>query len=156
MRVTVGQPVPDFSAVATGDQIVRLSELRGRPVVLYFYPKDHTSGCTVEGQQFRDLHDRFAALNAVVFGASRDNPSSHARFRAQQGFPFHLIADTDQALCQLFEVLKPKKMYGKNVVGVERSTFLIDSAGVLRREWRKVKPDGHAAEVLAAVGAMSS
>ncbi|QQS55348.1 MAG: peroxiredoxin [Candidatus Competibacteraceae bacterium] len=156
MSVTVGQPVPDFSAVATGDRIVRLSELRGHLVILYFYPKDNTSGCTLEGQQFRDLHDRFTALNAVVFGASRDSLRSHDRFRAQQNFPFHLIADTDQTLCQLFGVLQPKKMYGKDVVGVQRSTFLIDSEGVPRREWRKVKPDGHAAEVLAAVESMAS
>ena len=155
MSVTVGQPVPDFSAVTT-DGAVRLSELRNRLVILYFYPKDNTSGCTVEGQQFRDLHDRFAALGAVVFGASRDSLRSHERFRARQNFPFHLIADTDQALCRLFGVLEPKKMYGKNVVGVQRSTFLIDAEGVPRREWRKVKPDGHAAEVLAAAESLAS
>ena len=155
MSVTVGQPVPDFSAVTT-DGTMRLSELRGHQVILYFYPKDNTSGCALEGQQFRDLHDRFTALNAVVLGASRDSLRSHDRFRAQQSFPFPLIADTDQTLCQQFGVLQPKKMYGKDVVGVQRSTFLIDSEGVLRREWRKVKPDGHAAEVLAAVESLTS
>ncbi|MBE2294639.1 MAG: peroxiredoxin [Phycisphaerales bacterium] len=151
MSVTVGQPIPDFNAAATDGRIVQLLELRGQPVILYFYPKDNTSGCTLEGQQFRDLYDRFAALDAAVFGISRDSLRSHDRFRAQQGFPFPLIADTDQNLCRLFEVLKPKKMYGKDVVGLERSTFLIDAEGVLRQEWRKVKPDGHAAEVLAAL-----
>ena len=151
MSVRVGQPVPDFSVAATGDRTVRLSELRGRQVVLYFYPKDHTPGCTVEGQQFRDLHDRFTALNVLVFGVSRDSLRSHENFRAKHGFPFHLLADTDEALCELFEVLKLKKLYGKESIGVERSTFLIDENGVLRREWRKVKVDGHAEAVLAAV-----
>lgn len=151
MSVSVGQPVPDFSAAATGDQTLRLSDLRGRRVVLYFYPRDHTPGCTVEGQQFRDLHDRFAAANAVIFGVSRDSLRSHENFRAKHGFPFHLIADTDETLCELFEVLKLKKLYGKESIGVERGTFLIDETGVLRREWRKVKVDGHAEAVLAAV-----
>lgn len=154
MTVTVGQAIPDFSAVATDGRVVQLLELRGQPVILYFYPKDNTSGCTLEGQQFRDLYERFVALDAAVFGVSRDSLRSHERFRAQQGFPFPLIADTDQNLCRLFEVLKPKKMYGKDVVGLERSTFLIDAEGVLRQEWRKVKPDGHAAEVLATLKAL--
>ena len=151
MSVTLGQPVPDFSAAATGDRTVRLSDLRGRRVVLYFYPRDHTPGCTVEGQQFRDLHDRFAAANVVIFGVSRDSLRSHENFRAKHGFPFHLIADADETLCELFEVLKLKKLYGKESIGVERGTFLIDETGVLRREWRKVKVDGHAEAVLAAV-----
>lgn len=151
MSVSPGQPVPDFSAIATGGQTVRLSELRGRRVVLYFYPKDNTPGCTVEGQQFRDLHDRFVAANAVVFGVSRDSPRSHDGFRAKHGFPFHLLSDGDGALCALFDVIKPKKLYGKPSLGVERSTFLIDADGALRREWRKVKADGHAAQVLAVV-----
>ena len=154
MTVTIGQAIPDFSAVATDGRVVQLLELRGQPVILYFYPKDNTSGCTLEGQQFRDLYERFVALDAAVFGVSRDSLRSHERFRAQQGFPFPLIADTDQNLCRLFEVLKPKKMYGKDVVGLERSTFLIDAEGVLRQEWRKVKPDGHAAEVLATLKAL--
>jgi thioredoxin-dependent peroxiredoxin len=153
MSISVGQPVPDFSVTATGDRTVRLSALRGRRVVLYFYPKDHTPGCTVEGQQFRDLHDRFAALNVLVFGVSRDTLRSHENFRAKHGFPFHLLADTDETLCELFEVLKLKKLYGKESISVERSTFLIDENGVLRREWRKVKVDGHAEAVLAAIEA---
>jgi peroxiredoxin Q/BCP len=154
MSVSVDQPVPDFSAAATGGRTVRLSELRGHRVVLYFYPKDNTPGCTVEGQQFRDLHQRFAALNAVVLGASRDSLRSHENFRAKYDFPFPLLADADETLCRLFDVLKLKKLYGRESLGVERSTFLIDANGVLRREWRKVKADGHAAEVLAAVEAL--
>ena len=154
MSVSVDQPVPDFSAAATGGRTVRLSELRGRRVVLYFYPKDNTPGCTVEGQQFRDLHQRFAALNAVVLGASRDSLRSHENFCAKYDFPFPLLADADETLCRLFDVLKLKKLYGRESLGVERSTFLIDANGMLRREWRKVKVDGHAAEVLAAVEAL--
>ena len=156
MSVSVGQPVPDFSATATDGQTVRLSGLRGRWVVLYFYPRDNTPGCTVEGQQSRDLHDRFDALDTVVFGISRDSLRSHDTFRARHGFPFHLIADADETLCKLFGVLKLKKLYGKESVGVERSTFLIDAEGVLRREWRKVKVDGHAQAVLAAVEALAT
>lgn len=154
MSVSVGQAVPDFSAAATGDRTVCLPELRGRPVVLYFYPRDNTPGCAAEGQQFRDLHERFAALNAAVFGVSRDGLRSHENFRAKHGFPFPLLADVDETLCRLFDVIKLKRNYGKEALGVERSTFLIDADGVLRREWRKVKIDGHAAEVLAAVEAL--
>lgn len=156
MSLSLGQPVPDFGGAATSGQTVRLSELRGRRVVLYFYPRDNTPGCTVEGQQFRDLHDRFNALDTVVLGISRDSLRSHDGFRAKHGFPFHLIADTDEALCRLFDVIKLKKLYGKESLSVERSTFLIDADGVLRREWRKVKVDGHAQAVLAAVEAMAT
>lgn len=155
MSVSVGQLVPDFSVAATGDQTVQLSDLAGRWAVLYFYPRDNTPGCTLEGQQFRELHAQFLALNAVVFGVSRDSLPRHDRFRAQHDFPFHLIADPDESLCQLFEVIKLKKHYGKEALGVERSTFLIDVHGVLRREWRKVKVDGHAAEVLAAIASLA-
>ncbi len=153
-KISVGQPIPDFSAVATSDRIVRLAELRGQRLALYFYPRGNTPGCTVEGQQFRDLHPQFAALNTVIFGVSRDSVSSHEKFCAKQGFPFDLIADTDETLCRLFDVIKLKKNYGKEALGVERSTFLIDESGVLRREWRKVKTNGHAAVVLAAVEAL--
>jgi thioredoxin-dependent peroxiredoxin len=149
MRVTIGQPVPEFSATATGGQTVRLIDLRGQRLVLYFYPRDNTPGCTVEGQQFRDLYPRFVALNTAIFGVSRDSLSLHDRFRAKHGFPFALISDGDADLCRLFDVIKLKKNYGKEALGVERSTFLIDETGVLRREWRKVKADGHAAAVLA-------
>ncbi len=151
MAIAIGEVVPEFSAAASAGQTVTLSALRGRPVVLYFYPRDNTPGCTREGEQFRDLHERFAALGAQVFGVSRDSLRSHDRFRAQHGFPFQLIADTDETLCRLFDVIKLKKQYGKEALGVERSTFLIDAEGVLRREWRKVKVDGHAARVLDAV-----
>ncbi len=154
MSATVGQPVPDFSAVATRDQTVRLSDLRGQRWVLYFYPKDNTPGCTVEGQQFRDLYERFTALNTRILGVSRDSLRSHENFRAKQNFPFDLIADTDETLCKLFDVIKLKKNYGKETLGVERSTFLIDESGVLRREWRKVKTANHAVVVLAAIEAL--
>lgn len=156
MRVEIGQTVPDFSAPATGDQTVQLSALRGHSVVLYFYPRDNTPGCTTEAQQFRDLHERFLAADAIVFGISRDSLRSHGMFRAKHGLPFHLIADVDEKLCQLFNVIKLKKHYGKETLGVERSTFLIDAEGVLRREWRKVKVDGHAAAVLVALTSSSS
>ena len=149
--IAIDQPVADFSAVATGAQTIRLAALRGRHVVLYFYPKDNTPGCTLEGQKFRDNHGAFVALNAVILGVSRDGLKTHENFRTKQGFPFHLISDKEATLCKRFAVLKPKKMYGKEVIGVERSTFLIDRHGVLRRVWRHVKADGHAAEVLAAL-----
>ncbi len=155
MSVSVGQIVPEFSAAATGERRISLSELRGKRVALYFYPKDNTSGCTTEGQQFRDLYDRFSALNTVILGVSRDSVRSHENFRAKHAFPFPLLADTDETLCRLFDVIKLKKNYGKEALGVERSTFLIDAEGVLRQEWRKVKVDGHAAQVLAAVEALS-
>ncbi len=155
MSVSVGQIVPEFSAAATGERRISLSELRGKRVALYFYPKDNTSGCTTEGQQFRDLYDRFSTLNTVILGVSRDSVRSHENFRAKHAFPFPLLADTDETLCRLFNVIKLKKNYGKEALGVERSTFLIDAEGVLRQEWRKVKVDGHAAQVLAAVEALS-
>lgn len=150
-KIALNQPVPDFSTLATANQTVSLAEYKGKYVVLYFYPKDNTPGCTLEGQQFRDLYPKFTAHNAVIFGVSRDSLKTHDNFRTKQGFPFHLISDNDETLCQLFDVLKPKTMFGKESVGVERSTFLIDAQGVLRREWRKVKADGHAEEVLTAL-----
>lgn len=151
MNVSIGNLVPDFTIAATGDTTVTLSALRGSKVVLYFYPKDATPGCTLESQQFRDLNDQFSAAGAVIFGISRDNLKSHERFRSNECLPFALLSDGDEALCRLFDVIKSKNMYGKQVLGIERSTFLIDGDGVLRQEWRKVKPEGHAAEVLAAV-----
>lgn len=150
-RVEIGQAVPDFSVAATDGQSVQLSALRGHSVVLYFYPRDNTPGCTMEAQQFRDLHQHFLAANAIVFGVSRDSLHRHQLFRAKYDLPFQLIADEDQRLCELFDVIKLKTHYGKESLGVERSTFLIDAEGVLRREWRKVKVDGHAAAVLAAL-----
>ena len=142
--------VADFTAESTEGPF-RLAELKGRPVVLYFYPKDNTPGCTTEGAAFRDLHAQFAAAGAVVAGVSRDSLQSHQGFKAKMGFPFALISDTDEALCTQFGVMKMKNMYGKQVRGIERSTFLIGPDGGLVREWRGVKVPGHAEEVLAAV-----
>ncbi|QKT04579.1 peroxiredoxin [Ectothiorhodospiraceae bacterium 2226] len=152
--VQLDQPVPDFTLPATGDSTVTLSQLRGSHVVLYFYPKDSTPGCTREGQDFRDLYDQFVRAGAVVYGISRDSLRSHENFRAKQGFPFALLSDAEEQVCRLFEVIKEKNMYGRRVMGIERSTFLIDREGVLRREWRKVRVEGHAAEVLEAVRAL--
>ncbi len=142
------QAAPDFSLPATGGEAITLSALKGHKVVLYFYPKDSTPGCTTESQQFRDLHDAFLAAGCLVFGISRDGLKSHDNFRAKQELPFHLISDPDETACTLFCVMKMKNMYGKQVRGIERSTFVIDAAGVLRREWRGVKVPGHAQEVL--------
>jgi peroxiredoxin Q/BCP len=143
--------VKDFKADATGDQTVRLKDLRGQNVVLYFYPKDSTPGCTQEGQDFRDLHAKFRRQKTVIFGVSRDSLKSHEKFKEKQQFPFELISDPDESLCQQFDVIKEKKLYGRTFMGVERSTFLIDKDGKLRAEWRKVKVKGHAEEVLEAV-----
>ncbi len=147
---TTGKPVPDFELPATGDKKVRLSALKGHNVVLYFYPKDNTPGCTLEGQGFRDNHARFRRANTVVLGISRDTIKSHENFKGRQEFPFDLLSDADETACRIFDVIKPKNMYGKQVIGIERSTFLIDGKGVLRNEWRKVKVAGHVDEVLAA------
>ena len=144
----------DFSAPATSDTTFRLSEHKGHPVVVYFYPKDSTPGCTTEGEQFRDLYPAFRKLGAVVVGVSRDSLKSHENFKAKKEFPFELISDADEALCKLFDVIRMKNMYGKQVRGIERSTFLIGPDGKIAQEWRKVKVDGHAAEVLAAVKAL--
>lgn len=151
----IGKKVPDFTAEATGGPFT-LSEYRGSPVVLYFYPKDNTPGCTTEGTNFRDLHDRFAKAGAVVAGISRDSIRSHQNFAEKMGFPFALISDADEKLCQAFGVIKMKNMYGKQVRGIERSTFLIGPDGRLVREWRGVKVPGHAHEVLDAVQALKA
>jgi peroxiredoxin Q/BCP len=150
----VGNKAPDFTLPATGDQKIKLSALRGRPVVLYFYPKDSTPGCTQEGQDFRDRHADFAKHDSVILGVSRDSLRSHENFKAKQAFPFELLADTEETVCQRYDVIKEKNMYGRKVLGVERSTFLIDAEGKLIREWRKVKVKGHVDEVLAAVAAL--
>ncbi|MDP9665724.1 peroxiredoxin [Pseudomonas sp. xss_1] len=150
MAVALDQPVPDFTAQATSGQTVSLSALKGRQVVVYFYPKDSTPGCTTQGQGFRDQHGAFEAANTVVLGVSRDGMKSHENFKAKQGFPFELISDKDEALCQLFDVIKLKKLYGKEYMGVDRSTFLIDKDGVLRQQWRGVKVPGHVDAVLTA------
>lgn len=149
MTVELNKTVPDFTAASTGKQAtVTLSDYRGQNVVLYFYPKDSTPGCTQESQDFRDNCEKFTALNAVIFGVSRDSIRSHDGFKCKQNLPFELISDNNELVCQLFDVLKPKMMYGKEVIGIERSTFLINEQGVLVHEWRKVKVDGHALEVL--------
>jgi peroxiredoxin Q/BCP len=151
---TLDRPAPDFALPATGDGTVRLADLRGHPVVLYFYPKDNTPGCTREGQDFRDHHSDFTALDAVVLGVSRDSLRSHEGFKTKQGLPFDLLSDTDAVVCRTYDVIRQKNMYGRKVEGVERSTFLIDREGVLRREWRKVKVDGHVEEVVGALRAL--
>lgn len=143
--------VADFSATATRNNTIRLKDLRGQNVVIYFYPKDSTPGCTSEGQDFRDLHAKFRRQGAIVLGVSRDSIASHEKFRDQQKFPFDLISDPDEALCRKFDVIQEKTLYGRKFMGIERSTFLIDAAGKLRSEWRKVKVKGHATEVLEAV-----
>jgi thioredoxin-dependent peroxiredoxin len=150
-NAVVGKKAPDFNLPATGDKSVRLSDLKGERVILYFYPKDSTPGCTTEGEDFRDLHTRFRRRKARIFGISRDSLKSHERFREKYGFPFDLLSDADEKACKAYDVIKEKNMYGKKVMGIERSTFLIDEKGVLRREWRKVKVDGHAEEVLDAL-----
>lgn len=152
--VVLGQAVPDFEAAATGEQTFRLSDYRGRNLVIYFYPKDNTPGCTTEGQDFRDRMSEFDKLNTTILGVSRDGLKAHENFRAKHEFPFHLISDKDEAVCKLFDVIKLKKLYGKEYLGVDRSTFLIDADGKLRREWRGVKVKGHADEVLEAARAL--
>ncbi|MGM0767395.1 MAG: peroxiredoxin [Pseudomonadota bacterium] len=149
--VEVNRTVADFEAAATGDQTIRLSDLRGKNVVIYFYPKDNTPGCTTEGQDFRDRMAEFEELDTIILGVSRDGLKAHENFRAKHGFPFHLISDKDETVCKHFDVIKLKKLYGKEYLGIDRSTFLIDREGTLRQEWRSVKVKGHAAEVLAAV-----
>ena len=142
------RPVPDFELPATGGKQFRLSTAQGKPVVLYFYPKDSTPGCTTEAQQFRDLYPEFQALGCQIYGISRDSLKSHENFKAKQNLPFELLSDKEEAACNLFGVIKMKQLYGKQVRGIERSTFVIDGGGVLRCEWRGVKVAGHAQEVI--------
>jgi peroxiredoxin Q/BCP len=150
-KVKIGGKVPDFTLPATGEQDIALSDFSGKRVVVYFYPKDSTPGCTTEGQDFRDKINTFRRRKTVVLGISRDSLKSHENFKAKQQFPFELLSDSDESACRLFDVIKEKNMYGKKVMGIERSTFLIDEQGVLRREWRKVKVPGHVDEVLEAI-----
>lgn len=143
-----GQLAPDFELPATGGHPVRLSDLRGKPVVLYFYPKDNTPGCTTEGQDYRDLYDLFQALDCEVFGISRDSLASHEGFKTKLNLPFELLSDVDEKVCEAYGVMKMKNMYGKKVRGIERSTFVIDRDGWIAREWRAVKVPNHARDVL--------
>ena len=154
--LTVGKKVPDFNSTGTAGKPWRLRDAKGSALVLFFYPKDMTSGCTVEAQQFRDLQVAFRKAGAVVVGVSRDSCASHQKFHTKEKLNFELLSDVDESLCTLFGVIKEKNMYGKKVFGIERSTFLIDAGGVLVREWRKVKADGHAADVLEATKALAA
>jgi peroxiredoxin Q/BCP len=142
------QPVPEFSLPATGGKTFSTVAQKGKPFVIYFYPKDNTPGCTTEGQQFRDLHNEFQKQGCAVFGVSRDSLKSHESFKAKMEFPFELLSDENEEACGLFGVIKMKNMYGKQVRGIERSTFIVDAAGVVRKEWRGVKVPGHAQAVL--------
>jgi peroxiredoxin Q/BCP len=151
----VGARVKDFMAASTAGGDFRLADARGKSVVLYFYPKDMTSGCTVESQEFRDLAGRFSKAGAIILGVSRDSLKSHEKFRDKESLPFHLLSDPDEKLCKQFDVIREKTLYGRKYLGIERSTFLIDGKGVLRHEWRKVKVAGHAQEVLDALRASS-
>lgn len=149
--IKLNDDLPNVEVELTTQGSMQLNSLKGQNVVLYFYPKDSTPGCTTEGQNFRDNHSKFKKLNTVILGISRENIKSHDRFREKQSFPFELIADTNETLCQLFDVLKQKSMFGKKYIGIERSTFLFNSDGKLMQEWRKLKVTGHVAEVLEAV-----
>lgn len=144
----LNQAIPDFELPSTGDKTFKLSDHLGKTLVIYFYPKDSTPGCTTQGMQFRDAHAAFKALNAEIVGISRDSLKSHENFKAKFSFPFELLSDSDERACTLFDVIKMKNMYGKQVRGIQRSTFVLDKNGVLVREWRGVKVDGHVQEVL--------
>lgn len=150
-KIGIGKKVPEFTLAATGDKQLKLSDFKDKNLVLYFYPKDSTPGCTREGQDFRDNMRKFKARNTVILGVSRDSVKSHEKFKSRQNFSFDLLSDADELLCKLFDVIKMKNMYGRKVRGIERSTFLIDARGILCREWRKVNVNGHVDEVLAAV-----
>ena len=150
-NICTGKTVPDFDATSTGEKTIKLSDFTGKNIILYFYPKDNTPGCTQEGRDFRDHFEQFNALNTVIFGISRDSIRVHENFKAKQEFPFDLLSDQDEELCKLFDVIKMKNMYGKQARGIERSTFLIDKHRTLVHEWRKVKVKTHIEEVLKAV-----
>jgi len=154
MATAIGESIPDVELAATGDKTLKLSDFRGQRLVLYFYPKASTPGCTQEGLDFTAAADQFTALNTAILGASRDGIKAQENFKTKQGFVFDLLSDKDEELCTAFDVIKLKKMYGKESLGIERSTFLIDEQGVLRQEWRGVKVKGHVEEVLEAVRAL--
>jgi peroxiredoxin Q/BCP len=150
LMVKIGKKVANFSLPATGDKTLSLKDFKGSKLVVYFYPKDSTPGCTLEGQDFRDRHASFRKANTRILGVSRDSLKSHENFCAKQEFPFDLLSDSEEVLCRQFDVIREKNMYGRKVMGIERSTFLIDGEGILRQEWRKVRVKGHVDEVLAA------
>jgi len=156
MSLTLGDPLPDLELSATGGAPIRLGDLCNRPLVLFFYPKAGTPGCTQEGQDFRDALEEFTALGATVLGASRDGLKAQERFKARQGFPFELLSDPDEILCSRFDVLRMKQMFGRQVHGIERSIFLFDAQGILRQAWRKVQVKGHVAAVLAALRTLAA
>ena len=149
-EIKIGKKAVNFKLPATGDQVIELKDLKGKNVIIYFYPKDNTPGCTQEGLDFRDHYAKFKRAKTVVLGVSRDSVKTHSNFKAKHDFPFELLSDSEEELCHLFNVIKLKKNYGREYMGIERSTFLIDSKGVLREEWRGVKVKGHVEEVLAA------
>ncbi len=148
--VKINKTIPAFEANATSDTKLTESSLLGHKTVIYFYPKDNTPGCTTEGQEFRDNIEEFNLANTVIYGVSRDSMKTHENFKAKHEFPFELVSDPDESFCKLFDVIKLKKLYGKEYLGIDRSTFLIDEHGVLKKEWRKVKVKGHVSEVLEA------
>ena len=151
--VSVGKRVENFTLPATGDQNLSLSDFSGRSLIIYFYPKDNTPGCTRESQDFRDLYPQFTKADADILGVSRDSVKTHGNFRNKHEFPFHLLSDSDELLCRQFDVIHEKKLYGRTYMGIERSTFLIDPTGVLQQEWRKVRVPGHVQAVLDALKA---
>lgn len=153
-KIKVGTKVPDFSLPATDGETFSLKGAAGKALVIYFYPKDMTSGCTRESQDFRDQHAAFRKAGARIVGISRDSLASHEKFKAKEALPFALLCDADERVCKLFDVIREKSLYGRKYLGIERSTFLLDKGGVLRQEWRKVKVPGHAEEVLEAVRAL--
>ena len=148
--VNLNEVIPDFNTKATSDTELNQLSLKGHKTVIYFYPKDNTPGCTTEGQEFRDSIEDFKNTNTVIYGVSRDSMKTHENFKAKQAFPFELISDPEETFCKLFDVIKLKKLYGKEYLGIDRSTFLIDENAVLVKEWRGVKIKGHVEEVLAA------
>ena len=155
-NICIGKTVPDFDAPSTGEKTIKLSAFKGKNIILYFYPKDNTPGCTQEGRDFRDHFEQFKELNTVIFGVSRDSIRVHENFKEKQEFPFDLLSDQDENLCKLFDVIKMKNMYGKQVRGIERSTFLIDKHSKLAHEWRKVKVKTHIEEVLLAINELEN
>ncbi len=152
--IQLNKKAPNFSLAATGDQTLSLKDFKGKNLVIYFYPKDNTPGCTTEGQNFRDLYPEFQKLNTEILGVSRDSVRVHENFKKKHEFPFELLSDGEEVMCHDYDVIKLKKLYGREYMGIERSTFLIDENGKLRHEWRKVKVKGHADEVLEAVKAL--